>query len=173
MGLAALILAGCEVKHGPKYTVNDPKDPNTTWRVDQPLDYQAAMRNGHCPISLPPEARNIQFVDFYAGWGGFSKCVRFEAPVEVCRERARAVIADHNSKHAREADKLPTTPSPLAGTLGESLRRNASLGEPVSQAPWFDSNAIQRGEVWGEDRSRAPIMLIDLDRGVFYYQIAD
>ena len=67
-GLACLMLAGCEEKSSPvKYTVNDPKDANTTWRTDKPLSYQEAKANGHCPISLPPEAKNIQFVDFYVG----------------------------------------------------------------------------------------------------------
>ena len=44
----------------------------------------------------------------------------------------------------------------------------AKTGEAVSQASWFDSDTIQRGEAWGQGGSHSPLIFVDLERGVFY-----
>lgn len=49
----------------------------------------------------------------------------------------------------------------------------ANKVEKVSQAPWFDTDKIAAGESWGEGGSHKPIILIDMDRGVFYYKHGD
>ena len=173
-GLACLMLVGCEEKSSPdKYTVNDPKDANTTWRTDKPLSFQEAKANGHCPISLPPEAKNIQFVDFYAGYGGFSRYIRFEGPASVCREHARLLLNEHNSKITMESLRVRLVSEPLSEPRAQIFARSAKQGEEVSQAAWFDTDAIRTGEVWGDLVSHTPAILIDLERGVFYYRCAD
>jgi hypothetical protein len=172
-GLACL-LVGCEEKSAPvKYTVNDPKDANTTWRTDKPLSYQEAKANGHCPISLPPEAKNIQFVDFYAGYGGFARYVRFEAPAEVCSEHARLILNEHNSKVTMDSLRVRVVSEPLSEERARAFAESAKQGEEVSRAAWFDSDAIRKGEAWGDFGSHMPAILIDLERGVFYYRCTD
>lgn len=174
LGLTCLMLVGCEEKSSPvKYTVNDPKDANTTWRTDKPLSYQEAKANGHCPISLPPEAKNIQFVDFYAGYGGFARYVRFEAPATVCREHARLLLNEHNSKVTMESLRVRVVSEPMSEERAQAFAQIAKHGEEVSQAAWFDSDAIRKGEAWGDLGSHMPAILIDLERGVFYYRCAD
>ena len=173
-GLACLMLAGCEEKSSPvKYTVNDPKDANTTWRTDKPLSYQEAKANGHCPISLPPEAKNIQFVDFYVGYGGFIQYVRFDAPVSVCREHARLLLNEHNSKVTMESLRVGVVSEPLSEERAQAFAQIAKQGEKESQSDWFDSDAIRKGERWGDLGSHKPAVLIDLERGVFYYRCTD
>jgi hypothetical protein len=172
MVLAFLYLVGCK-QSIPPYTVNDPKDANTCWRTEKPLNYEEAVANGHCPIPLPKEARNIQFVDFYAGWGGFSQHVRFEAPMEVCREQARAILNDFNSRQTQDSQRVEVTAKPLDWDHASSVARDANSWEVVSRAPWFDSDSIQKGEMWGAGRSHQPEVFIDLERGVFYYRRSD
>lgn len=173
-GLACLILAGCEEKSSPpRYTVNDPKDANTTWRTSSALSYQEAIANGRCPISLPKDAKNIQFVDFYAGFGGFARYVRFEAPAEVCREHARVVLNEHNSKVTTESLRVRVVSEPLSLDRAQATARSAKSGEVVSQASWFDSDAIQKGEACGDGHSHTPEIFVDLERGVFYYRCTD
>ena len=168
------MLAGCEERSSPvKYTVNDPKDANTTWRADKPLSYQEAKANGHCPISLPLEARNIQFVDFYAGYGGFAQYVRFEAPAAVCREHARLVLNEHNSKVTMKSLRVREVSEPMSEERAQAFAQLAKHGEEASRADWFNSDAIQKGEAWGDLGSSKPAILIDLERGVFYYICTD
>ncbi len=47
------------------HTINEPSDANTIWRADKPLSHAEALAQDKCPIPPPPEATNIQYVDFY------------------------------------------------------------------------------------------------------------
>lgn len=172
---AVCLLSACSQKKPalqkvpvPKFTVNDPTDANTTWRTGKPLSYQEAIQNGHCPIPLPKEAKHIEFVDFYAGFGGFSQYVRFEAPIRICKEHAQ-----QNSKLNAESPLVQVTSLRLDPGRAQSVAQTAKTGEIVSQAPWFDSDAIQNGEAWGRGDSHTPEIFIDLDRGVFYHHCSD
>lgn len=171
------LLGGCDSKP-PKvtYTVNDPKDPNTTWKSEKPLTYAEAISSGKCPLSLPDAATNIQYVNFYAGYTGFSTFIRFEAPVGVCRDHARKVLEAHNAGMGRTSPtlKVNVSASPFDQSMAKSLAQHAREGvEKVARAPWFDADAVRHGEIWGEHASSKPVILIDTNRGVFYYALSN
>jgi hypothetical protein len=169
LGFIISCLSGCDTP--PEYTINDPSDPNTAWRTMTPLSYAQAMANGHCPISLPKEARNIQFVDFYAGYGGLREFVRFEAPVQVCTAHAVTVINQFNSWSA--SLRVNTTAYPIDLLEAKEQTREAREFEPTSRAHWFDSDTIKNGRRWGSNSSHLPLIYVDLDRGIFYYTCTD
>lgn len=174
LAVACSIVSGCDrTPSPPRQTLNDPKDSNTAWRTGTPLSYQDAIKNGHCPIALPSEARNIQFVDFYAGFGGFSQHVRFEAPVETCREHAKRVLNAYNSKVTANFQRVRTSPAPLIPEHVQSVARSARSGQVVSRAAWFDIDEIQTGEAWGDDSGRGPVVFVDTERGIFYFRCTD
>src|SRR5262249_1505847 len=152
----------CGGKSAPvKYTVNDPKDANTTWKSEKPLTYSEAVSAGKCPLALPDTATNIQYVNFYAGFGGFSEFVRFEAPVGACRDHARKVLDARNASMTQASLKVPIAAAPFDKSIAEALAREARQGvEEVARAPWFDADAIRSGEIWGERGSSKPIILI-------------
>jgi hypothetical protein len=172
---ALLALTACGGKPVPaRYTVNDPTDANTTWKSEKPLTYSEAASAGKCPLALPSTATNIQYINFYAGFGGYSQFVRFEAPVEDCRNHARKVLEARNARMTEASLRVSVAASPLAKSIAESLAREARQGvEEVARAPWFDADAIRNGEIWGERGSSKPIILIDTDRGIFYYSLSD
>ncbi len=169
-----LALAGCSKPSKIKYTVNDPKDPNTTWKTERPLTYAEAISFGHCPIALPGAATNIQYIDFYAGYGGFSQFVRFEAPVGICGEHAKKVLEACNRSQAGTNLLVLVSASAFDKSTAKSLARWArERVEPEARAPWFDADEINHGEIFGENGSHKPIILVDTDRGVFYYSLSD
>ena len=173
------ILNGCGVQQSPPtqtpptYTVNDPSDANTTWRSVKPLNFEEEDAIGKCPIPLPPEATDIQYVDFYAGFGGFRRYVRFVAPLAVCQEHTAKLIAKHNTEQTQASQRVEGDPKLLERLYGESLAASARRVESVAQAQWFDTDKIQNGIVWGDNRSHTPVVVIDRDRNVLYYQISD
>lgn len=167
------LLNGCGVQTTPIYTVNDPSDANTTWRSTKPLTFEEEKAIGKCPIPLPPEAIDIQYVDFYAGYGGFSRYVRFVAPLAVCQEHANRLISKHNTEQTQASLRVELNPKPLERDYGELLAASARSGETVAQAQWFDTDKIQNGIVWGNNQGHMPVVVIDRDRQVFYYLISD
>lgn len=173
--LEIVALLGCgNPSSKSRYTVNDPKDPNTTWRTERPLTYAEAVSAGKCPIALPAGATNIQYVDFYAGYGGFAQFVRFEAAVEVCRDHARRLLQAHNANLTATNLMVAVQSRAFDKSLAESLARHAKVAvEEVARAAWFDVDAIAQGETWGEHRNHRPLILIDTVRGVLYYSKTD
>ncbi|MGV3660088.1 MAG: hypothetical protein ACO1TE_07880 [Prosthecobacter sp.] len=158
------------------HTVNDPRDPITIWRSMKPLSHAEAVETGKCPIPLPREAARIQYVDFTVGYGGFSRCVRFEAPVDICREHAAAVLKAYNQRMetAHNDSHLAVHASPLNKGTAESVATlMRDQGEEVARASWFDTDAIVHGEMWGKHGGHTPLVLIDTDKQVFYYVIFD
>ena len=61
---------------------------------------------------------------------------------------------------------------PMSEALAQELAHSAKQGEKESQAAWFDSDAIRKGEAWG-GKLVGPTILIDLEKGVFYYRRTD
>ena len=173
------IISGCGVQpsappqSSQTNTVNDPSDANTSWRSSKPLTFEEAKAIGKCPIPLPAGATNIQYADFYAGAGGFSRYVRFEAPLAVCQEHAIKLLAEHNARQTQATQKVSLDPKAFDRLYGESLAASARSGEFASQAPWFDCDRIQDGAIWGDNRSHTPLVIIDKERSVFYYRISD
>lgn len=174
-GITCLV-SGCQPSAPPapaQPSINNPQDANTTWRTVAPLDYQQAIAFGHCPISLPPEAKQVQFVDYYAGYGHFIQYVRFEAPLDVCRSHAKRIIKEHNANIRPASLQVLTDSQSFDLERARTFSSQAVSGEPASQAPWFDTGSILNGEAWGERGSHKPYMLIDVDRGFFYYLCSD
>ncbi len=158
-------------------TINNAADPNTIWRADIPLGLEEAETHQKCPIPLPREATQIQYVDFY-DYGGFIHCVRFEAPPSVCRAHAAHLIREFNEQR-REAynsreESLPVLPGPLdkavAASIGHFVREQI---EEQSRAAWFAPDSVVEGELWGRFGSHTPIMIVDTVEGVFYYLQTD
>lgn len=176
-GYAGLVaLTKSKVERPIKHTVNDPSDANTTWRSVKPLSHAEAVKAGRCPIPLPPEATNIQYVDFYPGYHGSTQYVRFEAPVETCRGHAAGLLKSYNQRmEAMHNDfRVEVHAKPFGRSTAEAVARLIrEEEEETARVDWFDADAIVRGEMWGDHRSHAPLVLIDTDRGVFYYCISD
>jgi hypothetical protein len=75
---------------------------------------------------------------------------------------------------AQASLKVFLTAAPFDKSIAESMAREAREGvEEVARAPWFDTDAIRNGEIWGERGSSKPVILIDTDRGIFYYANSD
>lgn len=159
------------------HTINDITDANTIWRADIPLGFEEAVARKKCPVPLPQGARHIQYVDFYE-YGGFVHCMRFEAPLSVCREHAAQLIQAFNARN-NETQKsnqapLPVRPIPLdqsvSTAIGHYVRDQV---EEAARASWFEPDKVTSGEMWGRSGSRTPMIIIDSDKGVFYYLRTD
>ena len=156
------------------HTINDPTDANTVWRADTPLSHAEAVANGKCPIPLPSEASRIQYVDFYEY--GFMRYVRFEASVEVCRSHAAELMKAFNRQMQASHNELrvhvQSQPFDRASAKSAARIVREEIAE-VARAAWFDPDTIVHGEAWGRRESHTPWVVIDTDRGVFYYLQTD
>ena len=155
-------------------TINDPNDANTVWRADTPLSHAEALAKGKCPIALPSEASHVQYVDFYDY--GFMHCVCFEAPVAACRTHAATVMEAFNRQmQASHNDlRVDVQARPLDRDSAASAARlvREDVAE-AARAAWFTPDTIVHGEVWGRRESHTPWVVIDTDKGVFYYLKTD
>jgi hypothetical protein len=156
------------------HTINEPSDANTIWRADKPLSHAEALAQDKCPIPPPPEATNIQYVDFYNY--GFMHCVRFEAPVSVCQAYAATVMKSFNQQMeaSQNNTRVADHAQPLNRASAASAARFAQEQvEDTARADWFAPDTIVHGEMWGRHDSHTPLVLIDTDKGVFYYLRTD
>jgi hypothetical protein len=159
------------------HTINNDADANTIWRADIPINIKEAETHKKCPIPLPREATQIQFVDFYQ-YGGFMRCVRFEAQPSVCKAHAAHLIQEFNERKKEannsKAEPLPVQPGPLdkdvAASMGHYVREQM---EEQARAAWFVPESVVEGELWGRSGSHTPIIVIDTIKGVFYYLHTD
>lgn len=156
------------------HTINAPTDANTVWRADAPLSYDEAVANGKVPMPLPKEATHIQYVDFYEY--GFMHCVRFEAPVKICQAHAAEVMKAFNQRMQTSHNELRVAVQAQSlnrAELTESARLVREEIAEAARASWFDPDKIVHGEMWGRRGSHTPVVMIDTEKGVFYYLQTD
>jgi hypothetical protein len=126
-----------------------------------PLTVEQA-RQQDCPIPLPNSARNVQFVVDSGGLIALEILVRFEAPVEICRNHVHVAFDawEKQNQHLLMPSLIAIdhTPSPEDKDM-------------VGRASWFDVEKIKHG--LRTDSSYDIQFWIDEDRGIFYCKITD
>ncbi len=133
------------------------------WQFLFPHGYESpgpltlAQAQSHCPIALPASAVNIRIAT-YSHAVQFVQYVRFEAPVADCSAHAKSLL-----------------PGAAESRFDASA---AGFGPPFNPGAFrdltpFDWRGIKNGVQYGTGGPSEPCIRIDLDRGVFYYQMTD
>jgi hypothetical protein len=107
-------------------------------------------------FDLPDSAKNIQY-GCYSEFIAFIELVRFEAPVEDCKTHALKLVKKHSLKPLRKV------------SLAEGVLSHI---QPL-KAPWFRPQEIRAPLMAGEPGHLQPVIWIDEENGVFYYQMTD
>jgi hypothetical protein len=137
-----------------------------TWHVTaEPLPLEKARRETTVP--LPDSAENIHHA-IYTEWLVFVEMLRFEAPLKDCRGTAAKIIESYNASHPhdhvsglRPLDAPDATPPVPIDRVYPS---------PVT---WFAPSSIRKGLVAGNVGSYKPMIWIDSENSIFYYQMSD
>jgi hypothetical protein len=120
------------------------------------------MARENSPIPLPEGARNIR----YAAWGFWiarEEYVRFEAPASVCLGHAREIM----QSRAREAGSAVIVQG-ISGPL-----QNPERSEQLGDLRWFDLERYKSGVEFSLTNSPGPHVLVDTNRGCFYFSDRD
>ena len=131
-----------------------------------PLTVEQA-RQQDCPIPLPDNARNVQFVVASGGMQALEILVRFEAPVDICKSHVQIAFDAWAKQTQRPLHPLSLVPLNYTPPPEDK--------DMVGKAPWFDVDKIGRGLKAGNgnDSSYDTQFWIDEERGVFYCKITD
>jgi len=121
-----------------------------------------AQANAQFPPGVPNSAKNIRYAA-YNEWMAVLEVVRFEAPADDCIAHAERIIADFN---AQNPDRT------IPGLRPMNAVPEVDRSTPLS-LDWFSPESIKHGLVGGESNSHTPVIWIDTDKGVFYYQYSD
>jgi hypothetical protein len=127
-----------------------------------PSPLSLALAREDCPIPLPDGARNIQF----AAWGfwiAHEEYVRFEAPASVCLEHAREIM--QSRAHGISSAVMVQS---ISGPF-----QNPGLSEQLGDLRWFDLERCKRGFEFSLTNGPGPQILVDSNRGCFYYSDQD
>jgi len=151
-------VAGCVLCAGCVWAIFLPHETKTS----QPVTLDHA---GGCPIPLPPTAHSIQFYE-RSQFNFFSEFVRFEAPVDDCIEHVQSVRA----AWGKEVDYLRDRFGPLRSLAEPPPARTIAQERGVT---WFDPQNIREGLAAGGGGSGIPMIWVDTERGVFYYELSD
>ena len=129
----------------------------------KPLSLEEARAK--CPITLPPEARNIQY-PLRADVTTIESYVRFEIPYEKAVAYAPEVFKEH-AKIMQTDVEIPE-PREIATRPRLNFESDSDL-----HVTWFDIQNIQHGVVFGVVASWRPQIWIDKDRNLFFYFLTD
>lgn len=114
-----------------------------------------------CPIALPDGAANIRFFE-RGQWIAYTSLVKFEAPVEICKQHARNLLESHNMENSDR--------NPISTQLQKLSSRPT---KKTFYTEWFDVHNIEKGLCGGKIGSHCPQIWIDEERGIFYYCYTD
>jgi hypothetical protein len=126
-----------------------------------PLSREEAQPN--CPITLPEGATNIQYA-VWSQWQAAQTYVRFEAPVSVCLEHAKAVMQTYAVNSGKEV-----TQSRVVGPLTMPL----VISPTELKIPWFDLPRFSAGVAFKVNAHPSPTVWVDTNRGCFYLELND
>jgi hypothetical protein len=126
------------------------------------IPLSVAEARHHFTFPFPDSAINVHFAS-YREWIAAKDFIRFEAPAADCIAAAEQLIKDHNAKH-------PDRTIPALSAL--EVVKHVVEPEPLS-VPWFTPQTIRKGLVGGQSGSHQPLIWVDTERGVFYYQYRD
>lgn len=135
----------------------------TIEQTTKPLALEEARSK--CPISLPREAKNIQYA-YYSDATVHQSFVRFEVPYEIGLSHVDEVFREH----ARRMKWTFKSPAEVALTEAPSL---SVTPMPQLHVGWFDVEKVHRGKTYGELNSWQPQVWIDVDRNVFFFCLTD
>lgn len=126
-----------------------------------PLSREEALPN--CPIDLPEGATNIQYA-VRSLWQASQTYVRFEAPVPVCLEHAKAVMQTYAVNSGKEV-----TQSLVVGPLTMPL----VISPTELKISWFDLPRFSAGVAFKLNAHPSPTVWVDTNRGCFYLELND
>lgn len=108
-------------------------------------------------VTVPPEATNIRAAS-YSQWIEYAEYLRFEAPVDICRQFASTVVPTGTTRPADEFDLAQESKTPRA--------------DAFEDFSWFDLDKAQDVFTVGGGPSQ-PQVWVDQRRGVVYYRKMD
>ncbi len=113
------------------------------------------------PLPLPDAAHHIQYASV-TGLQSLDLYLRFEAPVDDCKDFATRVMAE--ASHER-----PGQPAPKLAPVTHATRPRPS---PYLHTAWFDVDTIPDGfasSASSSDSNFADQVWVDARRGILYY----
>ena len=135
----------------------------TIEQTTRPLALEEARPK--CPISLPREAKNIQYA-YFSDATVHQSFVRFEVPYEIGLSHVDEVFREH----ARRMNWAFKRPAALAITEPPRLSLTPF---PELRIGWFDIEKVRHGKTYGELNSWQPQVWIDTDRNLFFFCLTD
>lgn len=115
-------------------------------------------------VALPDNSSNIMFAG-YSEFMAYEFYLKFEAPVEVCKKHSQEMIDNYYDRNPGGRRKISL------GKLKNIPRINP---DPVfGNLAWFDVNKTKKGYQAGTTGHDEPLIIIDSNRGVFYYMLMD
>ena len=160
-----LLLAATAIlclRHAVTRISRDESPEKFTRALSEPVSLDKAREDMDLP--LPDGAKSILYAQ-YSRWIAYEFILKFEAPLEVCKSHALALLRRHNED--KRIDPVPVELRPFAPTPDSTPKKW------VLDVPWFDVHNIKNGFVGGDSGSSLPMIWIDAERGIFYYRCHD
>jgi hypothetical protein len=132
-------------------------------QTTEPLSFEQAR--GKCPITLPPEAKNIEYA-IRSDVTTIESFVRFDIPYE----KGIAYASEVFKEHAKILNQDVDIPQPREITKPPRLDFQPDSDLHVN---WFDIDKIRHGVVFGTVAGWKPQIWIDKDRNLFFYCLTD
>jgi hypothetical protein len=130
------------------------------WMILFPHTYQVgpvplATAQSRCPFAFPNTARNI-YIATHRHLTLAIVYIRFEAPPADCESLAQRL--------------LPlVTPTPLEAPEAQAILAPENPGGAFSDLSWLDPQKITRGKRYLSRHINLPEIIVDSERGIFYY----
>ena len=135
---------------------------NFVTKVDSPLSLEQARQDLKFP--LPDEASDIYYAHYHQ-MISYMFMVKFSAPIEICKSHAIDTIQRFNGNNPDRQINLEFS------AITEPL--SSAESNPILNVTWFDAHNIKNGLMIGVMGAMQPMIWIDTDRNLFYYEIMD
>jgi len=139
---------------------------NFVTKVDSPISLEQARKELTFP--LPDEATDVYYAHWHQ-WISYMFKVKFSAPLDVCKSHAIDVIQRFNENHPDR--KIPLELTEISD-LSVLPKEDTSPSPPLN-ITWFDVHDIKNGFKIGTIGPMQPMIWIDADRNIFYYEMID
>lgn len=108
-----------------------------------------------CPFAFPNSARNV-YIATHRHWLQFVVYIRFEAPPADCESLAQKLLPS-------------VTPLPIGAAEAQAFSRPVNPGGAFGDLSWLDLQNITRGQSYQDRDPQNPRVIVDSERGIFYY----